>query len=170
MGMKLEIVLAILIMLIFFFGLNFSIKNSITKENNFTKELEFKETTLIEVDKKILLGKSFTKYGVSDNKILMLKNLTYLAPKLEYIKADEAKLDGYILYLKGNIEIKEVNGYLYKTEEAIFNQKSKILNIYTPFYAKMKNNFIQGNRLLYNLKDKKLYGREIKTRFFTCTK
>jgi len=170
MGIRLDVILIVLISIIISVGLNFSLTSTPQTDNNFTKELEFKDTMLTEVDKTMILGKSFIGYGVSDNKVLVLKNITYFAEKLEYIKANEAKLDGHVLYLKGDIEVKETDGYLYKTQEAIYNQESKILNIYTPFSARMKNNLLEGSRLLYNLKDKKIYGRDIHTVFFTSTK
>ena len=170
MGVRLEFVLSLIVISLVSVALTFKLDNSNAKKNTFTKELEIKDATLIEVNQEQILGKSFTKSIVSDNKILILKDLTYFADNIEYIQANIAKLDGYMLYLEGNIKVKEKNGYLYETEQAIFNQKSKILNITTPFYATMGENRLEGKRLLYDLKNKKLYARDIKTRFTTSKK
>ena len=162
--------------MVFFIGMililaiNFKLPNSKATENLFSKELELKNATLVEVDQEQILGKLVTKYAVSQDKILLLKELKYFTKNIEYMRANEAKLSGYTLSLKGDVKMQEKDGYLYQTQEAIFYQQRQTLVIATPFYASMGKNILEGKRLLYNLKEKKIYARDIKTNFTTCKK
>ena len=63
----------------------------------FTKEVEFTNTTLIEVDTDNIKSRVYATYGVKDKDVLTLENIVYLSHKIESISANKARLRGDFL-------------------------------------------------------------------------
>lgn len=150
MGIKLEyIVIFIIVVLIAVTSTrNFSsISNKSLQEN---KELEFMDTTFIEVDTEKLQGKLYTPYGVRNNGVLTLTKINYYTDTIQSLLADQGIYKETILYLNGHVSLKETNGNIYKTEHAMYDQKKEILTIPSPFVAYMDKNIFHGETLVYN--------------------
>jgi hypothetical protein len=170
MGLKLEFVLIVTIVGIVAGSLLLKLGGIDTKSEVFTKELEFTNTMLIEVNTLKAISRSYGTYGLRDRGVFTLENLRYSTDTIESLVADRGKFKGDILYLDGAVVLKEKEGYTYKTEHANYNQKSNILNITAPFVGTRDRNIINGNTLRYNTRKKEVFATKIDSVFYTTEK
>lgn len=170
MGIKLEYILTIAIIGIISGALMLKLQNAPAPGKAFTKELEFTDTTLTEVDTDNMNSRIFGTYGVRDKGVLQVENIHYFDDTIESLSADKGKLEGDILQLDGHVVMQEQGGYTYKTEHAVYNKKSEILNITAPFTAIRGQNVIKGKSLEYDTRQKKATGQTVDTVFYTPDK
>jgi hypothetical protein len=170
MAVKLEHILIISIIGIVLGAFMIKIRNAPPPVKGFTKELEFTDTTLIEVDTGDMQSRAYLTYGVRDRGILTMNNLIYMNANIESLSANNGVYYGDKLYLDGNVILHEKGGYRYDTEHAIYNQKTEILNITAPFVGVKGQSFIQGESLKYNTRKKKAIGQSVGTVFYTPDK
>ena len=170
MGLKLEFVLIVAIVSILAGSLLLKLTRTDTKTEAFTKEMEFTNTTLIEVDTLKVISNSYGTYGVRDKGIFTLKNLEYSTDTIESLVAKQGRFKGEILYLDGSVVLKEKEGYTYKTEHANYNQETDILNITAPFVGIRDKNIIKGNTLRYDTRKKETFGTKIDSVLYTTEK
>ena len=123
--------------------------SSMGKVHPVNKELEFINTTFIEVDTKKMQAKLYSPYGVRKDEVLSLDDVKYHTSNVEYLLANKASYSNNILHLDGNVTLLEITGNIYKTEHAIYNQKEEILTITSPFIAYINKNIFKGNTLIY---------------------
>lgn len=150
MGIKLEYILIIIFAGIIFVTMTMKLTGSGTPHENATKELEFYNTTFIEVDTQKMQGKLYTPYGIRQAGLLTLNKINYYTPKIDSLLADKGLYKDDILHLDGHVSLKETTGNLYKTEHAMYDQKKQILTITSPFVAYMDRNIFHGQTLVYN--------------------
>jgi len=158
MGIKLEFLLTIAIIGIISGSLMLKLHNTPVSSKVFTKEFDFIDTTLIEVDTGNMKSRVYATYGVRDKGILTLDNLVYHSDAIEFLSANKGKYNDDMLYLDGDVVMQEKGGYKYKTQHAIYNQKTEILNITSPFTGVKGKNTLHGESLVYNTRKKKSYG------------
>jgi len=170
MGLRLEFVLVVAIVGILTGSLLLKLSKTNTKTEAFTKELEFTDTTLIEVDTQKVLSNSYGTYGVRDRGVFTLNDLVYSTDTIESLVAKKGKFKGEILYLDGAVVLKEKGGYTYKTEHANYSQKTDILNITAPFVGVRDKNIIKGNTLRYDTRKKEAFGTKIDSVLYTTKK
>lgn len=170
MGIKLEFVLIIAIIGIISGALMLKIRNTPAPIKVFTKEVEFTNTTLIEVDTDNMKSRAYVTYGARDKGVLTLENIVYLGDNIESISANKARYEGDILHLDGDVVMQEKGGYKYETQHAIYNKETEILNITSPFTGVRGQNFIQGKSLEYDMRKKKATGTTVGTVFYTPDK
>jgi len=170
MGLKFEFVLIAAIAAIVAGSLLLKLGGIDSKGEVFTKELEFTNTMLIEVDTLKTLSRSHGTYGVRDRGVFTLENLHYSTDTIESLVANRGRFQGEILYLDGAVVLKEKEGYTYKTEHANYNQQSDILNITAPFVGTRDKNIIKGDTLRYNTRKKEVYGTKIDSVLYTTEK
>jgi len=170
MGLRLEFVLVVAIVGIFTGSLLLKLSKTNTKTEAFTKELEFTDTTLIEVDTQKVLSNSYGTYGVRDRGVFTLNDLVYSTDTIESLVAKKGKFKGEILYLDGAVVLKEKGGYTYKTEHANYSQKTDILNITAPFVGVRDKNIMKGNTLRYDTRKKEAFGTKIDSVLYTTKK
>ncbi len=170
MGIKLELILTIAIIGIISGALMLKLRNIPVPTQVFTKEVEFTNTTLIEVDTENLKSRVYTTYGVRDKDVLTLDNIVYLGDTIESLSANKARLKGDFLHLDGNVVLQEKGGYKYETQHAIYNKKTEILNITSPFTGVRGQNMIEGESMEYDTRKKKATGTTVGTVFYTPDK
>ncbi len=170
MGIKLEYILTIVIIGIIAGALMLKLQNAPVASKAFTKELEFTDTTLTEVDTDTMNSRIFGTYGVRDKGVLQVENIRYFDDNIELLSADKGKLEGDILQLDGHVIMEEKGGYTYKTEHAVYNKKSEILNITAPFTGTRGQNIIKGKSMEYDTRQKKATGKTVDTIFYTPDK
>ncbi|PHS40337.1 MAG: hypothetical protein COB07_04365 [Sulfurovum sp.] len=170
MGLRLEVVLIMGIVGILAGSLLLKLSKTDTKIEVFTKEMEFTNTMLIEVDTQKVLSNSYGTYGVRDRGIFTLDNLVYSTDTIESLVAKQGKFKGEILYLDGSVVLKEKGGYTYKTEHANYNQQNDILSITAPFVGTSDKNIIKGNTLYYDTRTKDVFGTKIDSILYTTEK
>ena len=170
MGIKLEQVLIASIIATIGVTTMVKLSNSTGYNKTSSKEMEFSDTTFIEVDREKMQSKSFATKGIRDNGVLRVKNLTYSTDSIELLLADEGKYHEDILYLDGDVRLKEKEGYTYATEHAQYNQKTEILTVTSNFFAHMDKNTIRGTSLQYNVLKKELNATMVDAVIYTTEK
>ena len=170
MGIKLEHILIIGIVSIIVGVFTIKIRNAPPPIKGFTKELEFTDTTLIEVDTEDLKTRAYLTYGVRDRGILTIEDLVYMSDNIQSLSANNGVFYGDKLYLDGNVILHEKGGYRYDTQHAIYDQKTEILHITAPFIGTKGQNFIKGESLEYDTRKKKASGSTVGTVFYTPDK
>jgi lipopolysaccharide export system protein LptA len=170
MGIKLEHVLIIAIIGIIAGSLMLKLRNAPVPTTVLTKEVEFTNTTLIEVDTDDMKSRAYATYGLRDKGILTLDNIKYLGDNIESLSANKGTFEGDFLHLDGNVVLQEKGGYKYETQHAIYNKKTEILNITSPFTGVRGQNVIEGESLEYDTRKKKATGTTVGTVFYTPDK
>jgi LPS export ABC transporter protein LptC len=170
MGIKLEYILTIAIVGIIAGSLMLKLRNTPAPTKVSTKEVEFTDTTLIEVDTDNIKSRVYATYGVRDKGVLTLDDVVYLSDKVESLSSNKAKFNGNLLYLDGNVILREKDGYTYKTEHAVYNKKTEILHITSPFTGVKGQNTIEGESMEYDIRKKKATGTTVGTVFYTPDK
>ena len=170
MAIRLEGMIITLIFVVF--SIFYFIKDSDSKKENSraTKELEFHETSLIEVDQHEMSGSAFADSGVIKKGVLYLRYLRYHTNTIRLLRADSAVMKKEHLYLDGNISLKQKEGFCYQAKSAIYDKHTKILHIKSPFQAKLKQNTISGEALTYDILHKKATASMVKAVFYTSHK
>ena len=170
MGIKLEFVLIIAIIGIISGSLMLKLRNVPVSTKVLTKEVKFTNTVLIEVDTENIKSRAYATDGVRDQGVLTLDNIVYLGDTVESLSANKARLKGDFLHLDGNVVLQEKGGYKYETQHAIYNKKTEILNITSPFTGVRGQNVIEGESMEYNTRKKKATGTTVGTVFYTPDK
>lgn len=170
MGLKLEIILIIAMIVIVSVSLTVKIKNNLTPKKVPTIELEFTHTTFTEVDTNKTQGIAFGTYGIRDAGVLTVDNLRYSSDNIKELRANKGTYKGDKLYLDHNITVNQKVGFDYKAEHAIYNKKTEILDITSPFTAIMNENIIHGNSLRYDMKNKKAFATDVDAVVYTKEK
>jgi|AGBJ01.1.fsa_nt_gi hypothetical protein len=170
MGIRLEFVLITVVIGIISGSLMLKLRDTPVSTETFTKEAEFTDTTLIEVDTEDMRNKIYGTYGVIDKGVLKLHNLVYQGNNIEYISANEGTLEGDMLYMDGDVVIQEEGGYKYETQHALYNSATEILKITAPFIGVKDKNIIKGKSLEYDTRQKKATGTTVGTIFYTPEK
>jgi len=170
MGLRLEILLVIILVSIIVLTTMVKFSNNENTKQNKSKELEFLDTTFIEVDQEKLQAHSFATYGVRDAGVLSLEHLRYKTDNIKLLLADKGKYVQNILYLDGNVSLEETDGYTYTTEHARYNQQNETLEISSAFIARRNKNIFKGTWLLYNAYSKEVNATRMDAVFYTSEK
>lgn len=170
MGIRLEIILVTVIIIMIIMTTMVKLTNDRAYKITINKELEFTNTTFIEVDKEHTKSNLFATYGVRDHGVLNLEHLKYHSNNIHKLIADNGRYSGDVLYLDGNVMLKEKNGYIYTTQHAKYQEEKEILIITSPFVAHMAKNIIYGNRLKYFALTKELNATAIDATVYTVEK
>ncbi len=170
MGLKLEIILIIAMIAIVSVSVTVEIKNKKTVKEEPTIELEFTHTTFTEVDVNKTQGVAFGTYGIRDAGVLTVDNLRYSTDSIKELRAKKGIYKGDKIYLDHNITVNQKVGFDYTAEHAIYDKKTEILDITSPFTAIMNENIIHGNSLRYDTRNKKAFATDIDAVVYTKEK
>ena len=168
MGLKLEGVLAIFIIAIVLGVLSLDLENINTKDSVLKKDMEFTHTTFVEVDTQKRLSTLFGTYGIRYQYRLDIDNLIYHTDNIESLVSKKGNYTSPILHLDGDVVMKEKDGYIYTTQHAIYNQKTQILNITSPFKAIRDKNIFIGETLIYHTLTKYAYATTVDAIVYTA--
>ncbi|HHO42224.1 MAG TPA: hypothetical protein ENN12_02585 [Epsilonproteobacteria bacterium] len=130
------------------------------KENN-NRDLEFTNTTLIEVDDTSLLGYTFATYGVRQRNILTLDNVYYKDNNIEKLTALQGVYDTKSLTLRGDVDLYYKDGMRCQSQEAIYYKELSKLEIPTPFVATTPLHIFRGSSLIYDANKRTIKAKEV---------
>jgi hypothetical protein len=170
MGLKLEIFLSVMIIMVLSLGYAVKITNNTSLKKLSTKELEFTQTTFREVDTNKTDSVASSSYGIRDAGILTLYDLRYHTDKLELLFAKRGIYKGHKIYLDDNVSVNQKEGFSYYTEHAVYDKKMQIVDIPSAFTAVMNKNSIRGSSLLYDVRNKEALGKHIDAVVYTIEK
>jgi len=162
MGLRLEYVLVFLIVLTFTLAMTAKVDQQHIQTQQHVRELEFRDTTFIEVTTSRREGIAYAAYGIRENGILTLEGLRYSNERIRNMTADTAYYQEKTNHLEGNVTLLHQKGLRFFTEKADYNKKSEILNVTAPFIAYMDKNEIRGDRLQYNMQTEEIVAEHIK--------
>lgn len=146
------------------------LRNTLKQSKAFTKDLEFTNTTFIEVDTQKMQGWAYGTFGVRDKGVLTLDNIVFHTDNIDSLIAKKGKYIKEILYLDGDVVMQEKDGYTYKTQHANYNQKTEILNITAPFTGVQDQNVMKGKTLRYDTKKRETSGTSVDAVLYTTEK
>ena len=170
MGLKLETLIVVVIVAILSGTLMVKFAHKASDRKLFTKEFEFTDTTITEVDTATMQGRAFGTYGIRDAGVLTLHNLKYHTKNIESLRAKKGTYKGDKLYLDGNITVNQKEGFDYSAEHAVYDKKTKILDITSAFTGIMNQNIIHGYTLRYDMQKKEAFGKRIDAVVYTTEK
>ncbi len=170
MGLKLETLIVVTIITIFSATLMVRFTHDSSGGERFTKELEFTDTTLTEVDIETMQGRAFGSYGIRNAGVLTLQDIIYHTNNIESLRAKNGMYKGDKLYLDGNITVNQKEGFDYSAEHAVYDKKTKILDITSEFTGIMDGNTIHGYTLRYDVVKKEAFGKQIDAVVYTTEK
>ena len=170
MGIRLEFVLIILIVMTIVLTTMVELTDPKTTNIQHYKELEFHNTTFIDVDNKQMQAKLYTTYGLRKEGVLSLDKLRYHTKNIKLLLADKGTYKEDILYLDGNVSLQEKEGFLYITDHANYHQDTHMLHITSDFVAMMNKNIIKGKTLSYNTLQKEGNATRIDAVIYTSEK
>jgi type II secretory pathway pseudopilin PulG len=170
MGLKLEMLITVVIIAIFSATLMVKFTHQSSNGKLFTKELEFTDTTLTEVDTQGMQGRAFGTYGIRDTGVLSMYNIKYHTDSIQLLRAKKATYKGDNIYLDGNITINQKEGFDYSAQHAVYNKQTKMLDVTSAFIAVMNNNTITGDTLHYDTQKKDATAKRIDAVLYTTEK
>lgn len=170
MGLRLEWVVSVVLVVIVSGVMLLKLTSTSADNMVSAKELEFTDTTLIEVDTTSIQSHSYSTYGVRENGILTVDNLVYHTDTIESLLAKKGRMEGDMLYLDGDVDLQEKEGYRYETQHASYDQKNEILTILSPFRARRGKNSMVGDTLRYDMRKKEAFGTTINSVVYTTEK
>ena len=170
MGVRLQYILILVIGFILAVALTVEIKNAKAAKKIFTKEMEFTYTTFREVDIHKMQGVAYATDGIRNAGVLTVHNLRYHTNNIQSLKAKKGRYIGDKIYLDYNITVNQKEGFDYQAEHAVYNKKTEILDILSPFTAVMNENTFHGKTLRYNTRKKEAFGTMIDAVVYTKEK
>ncbi len=99
-----------------------------------------------------------------------MENLRYSTDSIKELRAKRGIYKGDKIYLDHNITVNQKVGFDYTAEHAIYDKKTEMLDITSPFTAIMNENIIHGNSLRYDTKNKKAFATDIDAVVYTKEK
>jgi lipopolysaccharide assembly outer membrane protein LptD (OstA) len=162
MGVRLELILLFLIVLFFAFAMRIKLQTDTPSKTSIGKELEFTDTTLVEVTTQDPKGVTYLKHGTRENGILHMDGLEYHDPKISLMSAKHATFEENTLYLEGNISLFQENGFRFMTQKASYNRSVNTIYVTTPFTAYLNQNRIVVEEMQYNMNNGNLYAQKVR--------
>lgn len=170
MGLKLEFLLILFVAGILTMAMTVKITNSLSAAKKQTVEMEFTDTTTIEVDTNKTLSTTYGTYGIRDKGVLKIDNLRYHTDNIKLLRAKKGTLKGDNMYLDNNVILNKEKGSDYYTDHAVYNKKTGILLVTSPFKAIMDENIMYGDTLRYDTKKKKAFATHVNAVVYTAEK
>ncbi|GEM_PF-2525362 len=132
--------------------------------NQSVPELIFTNTIYTEVDTNSTLSTATSRYGVQEKERLKLERFIYHSYDLDDLRATVAIFEGDdTIWMEGNVTLKQHDGEIYKTQKAIYHQKTTLLEITVPFEARRFDTVSYGKSMVYNGRTKEMRANTIES-------
>jgi hypothetical protein len=164
MGVRIEYILVILIILTVIVATKVNVAPADSIVDTGTKELEFRDTTFVEVTTQKREGIAHAAYGLRQNGILTLHKLRYHSGRIKEMSAERAHYRERMIYLEGNVYLLDQKGFRFETQEAVYEREAERIRVTAPFHAYFDANSIAGESLLYDMVSQVLYAEKIDAR------
>ena len=116
------------------------------------KEVEFKNSKIIEVDATSILNTTYSTilYRVKDSVTMI--DMNFSNSSILLLKSKKAIDRDNKIYFYDDVEFHRDIGFIYYTSEALYHKKSEILNIDKRFKAVRGNDLFFGSKMEYDTK------------------
>ncbi len=170
MGLKLELLLAVLIVLTSVVTMSVKLREPKTVEKSVQKEIEFTNTMFSEVTTKGVESIAFATYGVRINAEMFADNLVYHSKTIELLRARKGRYTSERIYLDGNVSLEQKEGFNYRTQHAYYDKPTAILYATSPFVATKGKSVIRGKRMAYRTRSKEIFATKVNAVVYTAEK
>jgi len=151
---KIKSILAIISIVIVLVLSIYQLKNSneITLKPKILKEVEFKDSKIVEVDATSILNTTYSTilYRVKDS--IIMRDMRFSNSSILLLKSKKAIDKNSKIYLYDDVEFHRDIGFIYYTTQAIYNKNSEILNIDDKFKAIRGDDLFLGSDMEYDTK------------------
>ncbi len=160
MVIKIEWALILAMAVTIWLSLTVSFQDKINPSKD-NKELEFNNTIFTEVNTTGPVSQAYAKTGMQKAGVLTLEQVSYKKGGKNEIVANKATYTKDEILLQGDVKVIQDGGFVYSTQEAVYNPKSKTFTSPTPFVASMGQNTFSGKKLDYDLQNKEAKSQKI---------
>ncbi len=162
MALRVEYILILSIMIVGVFIFIEKPKNIKLIESNSTKELFFKNFSLLEIDENGVKNQLNAKEATKDKNSFYLIDINITHDKTDNILAKKAIYIKDFIYLKDKVILKrKKDNFQFSTNDLNYRVKDKIAYTNMGFTLKSNNNIINGTNLYYNLETKEISAKDI---------
>ncbi len=161
MALRVEYILILSIIVVGVFIFIEKPKNIKVIESNSTKELFFKNFSLLEIDEHGIKNQLNAKEATKDKNSFYLIDINITHDKTDNILAKKAIYMKDFIYLKDRVTLKRKGEFQFSTNDLNYRVKDKIAYTNSGFILKINQNRINGTNLYYNLKTKEISAKEI---------
>ena len=161
MALRVEYILILSIIVVGVFIFIEEPKNIKLIESNSTKELFFKNFSLLEIDESGVKNQLNAKEATKDKNSFYLIDINITHDKTDNILAKKAIYMKDFIYLKDRVTLKRKGEFQFSTNDLNYRVKDKIAYTNSGFILKINQNRINGTNLYYNLKTKEISAKEI---------
>lgn len=152
--MKLQYIIAGVIVFILVSSFVIKKESNTSNQSKSKKDLEFTNTTLMEVDEASLVGYTFATYGVRDNNILTLNNIIYKDVRVDKLTALKGVYNTQKMVLSGKVDLHYKDGIRSQSQNAIYHKELSIVEITTPFLVTTPLHTFRGKSFVYDMKNR----------------
>ena len=161
MALRVEYILILSIMVVGVFIFIEEPKSIKLIESNSTKELFFKNFSLLEIDESGVKNQLNAKEATKDKNSFYLIDINITHDKTDNILAKKAIYMKDFIYLKDRVTLKRKGEFQFSTNDLNYRVKDKIAYTNRGFTLKVNQNRINGTNLYYNLKTKEISAKDI---------
>ena len=161
MALRVEYILILSIIVVGVFIFIEEPKNIKLIESNSTKELFFKNFSLLEIDENGVKNQLNAKEATKDKNSFYLIDINITHDKTDNILAKKAIYMKDFIYLKDRVTLKRKGEFQFSTNDLNYRVKDKIAYTNSGFILKINQNRINGTNLYYNLKTKEISAKKI---------
>jgi len=131
-------------------------------ESNSSKEIYFKNFSLLEIDEKGIENQLIAKEATKDKNSFYLIDINITHKKIHNLLAKKAVYIKDFIYLEDDVWLKRDDGFSFWTNDLNYRIKDKIAYTNRGFIIDMNESKIYGKKLHYNLNTKKISAQNIK--------
>ncbi len=170
MGLKLELFLAIVIVVTTVVTMSSKLSESTDAKRTLHKEIEFGNTMFTEVTTEVMESVAFGTHGVRIGGVLSVDNFVYHSQTVELLRAKQGRYTPKRIYLDGNVSFDQKGGFSYRTQHAYYDRHTEILYATSPFVATKGENVIHGERMAYRTQSKEVFATKVNAVIYTVEK
>ncbi len=161
MALRVEYILILSIMVVGLFIFIEKPRSIKLIESNSTKELFFKNFSLLEIDENGVKNQLNAKEATKDKNSFYLTDINITHDKTDNILAKKAIYVKDFIYLKDRVILKRKDDFKFWTNDLNYRVKDKIAYTNRGFTLISNKNRINGTNLYYNLKTKEISAKDI---------
>ena len=161
MALRVEYILILSIMVVGLFIFIEKPRSIKLIESNSTKELFFKNFSLLEIDENGVKNQLNAKEATKDKNSFYLIDINITHDKTDNILAKKAIYVKDFIYLKDRVILKRKDDFKFWTNDLNYRVKDKIAYTNRGFTLISNKNRINGTNLYYNLKTKEISAKDI---------
>jgi LPS export ABC transporter protein LptC len=161
MALRIEYILLLSLIILSIFIFTEKPKSVKAIESNSSKEIYFKNFSLLEIDKSGIKNQLVAQEATKDKNSFYLVDINITHQKHHNLMAKKAVYVKDFIYLKGDVLLKRSDGFSFLTNDLNYRIKDKIAYTNKGFVMDINRSKISGRDLKYNLNTKDISAKRI---------